>query len=274
MGLTPDIESAFYAPAIPRAASSSHSKKTRSDLAREAMSSRFGETVFLADWVEMTFLHFRVDGDRLAQLTRFTPDRFEGECYVSLVSFTMNRLRFFQGGMWTRWATLPLSSHRFLNLRTYVRHQGESGILFLSEWLNHRLAVALGPRTFGLPYQCAKIDSKFDPEESQAKVETQDGHLEFRAKATASPATLAPESREDFLLERYTAFTEAGLHPKLFRVWHPQWKVRPTAEVEWGDRTLLEQSAGDLFEDAEFIGGHLTGGLEDVWMGRPHRVAT
>jgi len=272
MGLTPAIQPDVRSEANPRAAGAEMTAKSDSDLAREAMAGRFGETVFLADWVEMTFLHFRVEEERLTKWTRFTPDRFEGECYVSLVSFTMNRLRFFRGGALTRWMTLPLSSHRFLNLRTYVRHEGESGILFLSEWLNHRLAVALGPRTFGLPYQLAKIDSKFDPQESEAQVETREDRLGFRAVATEPPRSVSPEPRDYFLLERYSAFTEAGRRPKQFRVWHPSWKVSPTTEVEWEDRSLLEHSGGDLFEDAEFVGGHLTTGLEDVWMGRPHPV--
>ena len=46
----------------------------------------------------------------------------------------------------------PIATHNFLNVRTYVIHNGEPGIHFLAEWLSNRLAVALGPVTFGLPY--------------------------------------------------------------------------------------------------------------------------
>lgn len=247
--------------------------RTASDLAREAMNTRFGETLFLADWVAMTFLHFRVEEDRLSRLTRFSPDLFEGHCHVSLVAFTMNRFRFRRGGRLTRWMTLPLSSHRFLNLRTYVHHEREHGILFLNEWLNHRLAVALGPRTFGLPYRLSRITSQHDGITSQGRIETENGCLEFHSRANAKPARVKPGTRSEHLLERYVAFTEGGRRPMKFRVWHPEWEVSPILSVDWIDTSLLENSGEGLFSKAEFIGGHLTAGIADVWMGRPHRVA-
>ncbi len=48
-------------PVLPRAAFATNPRKSHSDLAQEAVSDRFGETCFLADWVDLVFLHFRID---------------------------------------------------------------------------------------------------------------------------------------------------------------------------------------------------------------------
>src|SRR5213079_2093177 len=84
-------------------------------------------------------------------------DLLDGEAFVSLVAFTQRRLRPSLGGRIAAWLSSPLASHEFFNVRTYVRHRDDRGIFFLAEWIPNRLAVLIGPRTYGLPYRLGRL---------------------------------------------------------------------------------------------------------------------
>ena len=76
---------------------------------------------------------------------------------------------------------------------------------------------------------------------------------------------------DEFVLERYIAFTQKNKTGRSFRVWHPPWsQVRVNVQVE--DATLLAETA-PWFRDARQVAGHYTPGVEDVWIGRPRRLA-
>src|SRR5207247_3156485 len=120
--------------------------------ARERIFSVRGEPLFLADWDSALMIHYEVDGDALQRVVPFELDCCEGRTFVTLVAFTLRRMRPWFGGKLTELLMKPIATHDFLNVRTYVRHGAETGILFLAEWLSNRLSVLLGPRVFGLPY--------------------------------------------------------------------------------------------------------------------------
>src|SRR5688572_6332271 len=109
--------------------------------------------LFVADWMDVAFVHFRVDPRRLQTLVPFALDLLDGDAYVSIVSFTQRRLRPTIGGRFTALLATPLAQHEFLNLRTYVRDNGTCGIYFLAEWIPNRMARLIGPRLYGLPYR-------------------------------------------------------------------------------------------------------------------------
>ena len=162
----------------------------------------------------------------------------------------------------------PIATHNFLNVRTYVRHRGETAIFFMREWLANRLSVLLGPSTFGLPYRFGKIDYRNDG--LNGEIRATDGALDYQAELSEDGfATCEPGSLGEFLLERYTAFTQAGLTKKFFRIWHEPWR-QVGASVILG-KTDLVRSTGDWWQDGHYIGANYAPGVA-VWMGWPHRV--
>src|SRR5437016_4346568 len=110
-----------------------------------------GEPLFYADWLRAVFIHYEADPEALQREVPFELDLDDGMAYVSLVAFTMRDMRPRIGGRLAAWLLKPISTHEFLNARTYVRHGDETGIYFLAEWLSNPLSVLLGPVTFGLP---------------------------------------------------------------------------------------------------------------------------
>ncbi len=241
--------------------------------AKHEIEARPFEVPFIADWLDAVFIHYEVDPKSLAEAVPFPLDTHEGKAYVSLVAFTMRGMRPKRGGRATQWLTDPIATHEFLNLRTYVKHRGQYGIFFMKEWLNEPLAVKLGPLTFGLPYHQAEIRYNHDGNEVCGSVTAENLALQYDARPDGTPAAAEAGTRDAFLLERYTAFTNAGRSPKFFRVWHEPWKIQPLTHLQIIRDDLIHNDEHPWSNTARIVGGHFTHGVEGVWMGRPHRVA-
>ena len=243
--------------------------------ARQRMLASRGEPLFLAGWRRALMIHFEVDPAALQRAVPFPLDLRHGRAYVSLVAFTMCSLRPQVGGKFSAWLFRPIATHDFLNVRTYVRQAGEPGIHFLAEWLTSRLAVMLGPLTFGLPYHYGQIAYQHAGAAGEWHGEVMDAgdrtrlayRVEIPERTDFQPC--APGTLDEWLMERYTAFNAAGPCRRLFRVWHPPWPQIPVT-VTVTDTTLLTQRWPWL-RAARLLVGNYSPGFETVWMGRPHR---
>ena len=246
-----------------------------SRVAREKFQENEGAPLFYGDWVSAVFVHLKVDPKPLQREVPYTLDLHDGKAYVSLVAFTMKRLRPRLGGRLSAAAFSPMAEHSFLNVRTYVKHEGERGIYFLLEWVSNQLAVLLGPKTFGLPYHYAKLDYRHDTDAGiHDRVTCGEHCLRFEAAVLddRQPAQCAPGSLDEWLVERYIAFTQRGQTPLYFRVWHHPWQQVPL-RVQLTEDQLLRQTCR-WYCDAEVsvISGNFTSGVRDVWIGWPRRV--
>jgi uncharacterized protein YqjF (DUF2071 family) len=241
--------------------------------ARRRMLQKPGEPLFYASWDQAVMIHYEADPATLRSCVPFELDLFDGRAFVSLVAFTLRRMRPRRGGRIGEWLLKPIATHEFLNVRTYVRANHEPGIFFLVEWLSNRLSVPLGPSLFGLPYRYGRIDYLHDRPtlEISGFVEAKDGCFSYRGTtADAQFAPCEPESLTEFLMERYTAFTQSGRRRRrLFRVWHEPWPQTPLV-IETTATDLLS-TTGEWWNTAEYIGANYSPGVE-VWMGRPHRI--
>jgi uncharacterized protein YqjF (DUF2071 family) len=240
---------------------------------RQRLLSPFGEPLFLARWDRTVFIHYAADGDLLQRQIPFELELRDGRAFVSLVAFTLLRMRPRIGGRFSEWLFKPIATHEFLNVRTYVRHAGESGIFFLAEWLSNPLSVRLGPRTFGLPYKFGKLmyEHARCGGEVRGEISASEGRLSYQGKiGDRRFAPGDPGSLTEFMLERYTAFTCRGKRRRLFRVWHEPWQQIPVDDIEVTADDLLART-GDWWNSAEYAGANFSPGVE-VWMGRPHAI--
>lgn len=247
-----------------------------SSVARQRMLSVRGEPLLLAAWRRVLMMHFEVDAVALQRDVPFQLDLHRGRAFVSLVAFTMQGMRPCFGGEWTARLFRPIATHNFLNVRTYVVHEREPGIHFLAEWLTKRLAVMLGPGTFGLPYRYGRIAYDLNQPCVGLQGRVTDANnstaLAFHGDLTAPDCYLPAEagSLTEWLMERYTAFNAAGGRRRYFRVWHPPWP-QCAAQVKFDEQTLLAKS-WPWFRESKFIGGNYSPGFGEVWMGRPHGI--
>jgi uncharacterized protein YqjF (DUF2071 family) len=248
-----------------------------SDEGRGQLLSRRGEPLFVAGWERVLFIHFEVDATALQCDVPFPLDLRDGKAFVSLVAFTMRDMRFRRGGPAISFLLKPVATHQFLNVRTYVRQGGERGIYFITEWLSNWLSVQLGPLLYGLPYHHAQINYRHAHEENflagKVEMKKRGGNFNYEARLPSDKifAPCPENSLDEFLLERYTAYTARGSMRRFFRIWHPPWPQTPV-EVFIKDDSLLRKT-WPWFGDARLIGANYSPGFAEVWMGRAHRVA-
>ena len=257
-----------------------HSTCALSARAQRRLLSVPGEPLFVADWDRPLMIHYEVDPVALQRVVPFELDLWDGRAFVSVVAFTLRRMRSSRGGRLTEWLLKPIATHEFLNVRTYVRQRTEVGIYFLAEWLSNRLSVAMGPAIFGLPYRLGSLEYHH-PENCAELQPTLTGQVADSASGGVFAYHGVLDSRSEFtecdsgslcewLMERYTAFTYVGRTARFFRVWHRPWRQVP-ARVEVINHSLLEAN-WPLFASAHLVGANFSFGLRDVWMGRPHRL--
>jgi uncharacterized protein len=236
------------------------------------------EPLFIGNWMEVVMIHYEVDPGELQTLVPFELDLWNGRAFISLVAFRLT-------GMRPRWGGRVLAglfrTEDFLNVRTYVVQSGEPGIFFLAEWLSGRLSVAFGPLLFGLPYRPGYL--AYDHGRS-ARAETPGGlrgrvvpskgagQLLYRGTAIGTEyRECESRSLEEWLMERYTAFTGVGGRRRFFRVFHAPWK-QVKAQIEVVDNSLLLAN-WRFFERGKLVGANFSPGLTDVSMGWPHWIA-
>ena len=241
---------------------------SRSDLARSRLLRTEGGPFLRNDWEDVVMVHYEVEPRALAPFVPFELDTYDGKAYVSLVSFTMRQLRPRFGGRIMSWLFSPIANHEFLNVRTYVRHEGEHGIYFLAEWLPNRWSVMLGPWSYGLPYRSGRFhyDCRENPHRS-ASAGPNEWKYRTQIPRDGSLEPVERESLTEFLLERYTAFTDRGCRAGFFRIWHEPWQQTPVAVTVEEDS--LPASTGRWFQHARLIGANYSPGVRDVWIGRP-----
>jgi uncharacterized protein YqjF (DUF2071 family) len=250
-------------------------RRTLSEEGRERLLSQRGEPLFLAGWERTLFVHYEVPAERLQRDVPFPLDLHEGRAYVSLVAFKMRKLHFRFGGPVLSWLVKPVATHGFLNARTYVKHGSERGIYFLTEWLSNWLSVQLGPLLYGLPYRYAQINCRHEHEHGRlsGRVEGWKTREAFDYEATCETdgfAACAGGTLDEFLVERYTAFTARGPIRRFFRIWHPPW---PQVKVNISVREdSLVRRMWPWFAEARLVGANYSPGFAEVWMGRAQRV--
>lgn len=260
-------------------------RQSCSEAARARLLSMRGEPLFIADWLRTLMIHYEVEPAALQQVVPFPLDLKGDRAFITVVAFTLSGMRLRLGGRVAVWLLKPISTHRFLNVRAYVRVNGESGIYFLAEWLSNRLSVTLGPLAFGLPYRFGRI--RYNHQWNGPLANDQSlpcpltGRVEDRKTGNALAYTTSltseahfrecePGSLTEWLMERYTAFTKFRNLRRFFRVWHRPWRQAP-ADVRVTEQTLLDRN-WPLFRDARIAGANFSPSLTDVWMGWPHRV--
>lgn len=191
--------------------------------------------LFAQRWRDLLFAHWPVSRDALARFIRppLELDEYDGRAWVSLVPFWMDRTRL------PRMPALPwLSTCIELNVRTYVRHAGRPGVLFLSLDAAKRHVVRGAQWKYHLPYVRARMSVRTSGERvafESVRIDRAAPPADFRAVYGPTGPVAPPRrgSLEHALAEQYClyVFDPAG------RVWrgeihHAPWPLQPaTAEI-------------------------------------------
>src|SRR5688572_4313926 len=191
---------------FPTKASSSLFPNSREHCAMFTLNER--DTLFIGDWESLGMVHLELPPEELQPAIPFELDLFDGRASVSLVFFTMRGMRLARGPRFLNLLFHPFREQHFLNVRTYVRCQGEPGIHFITEWISSRICVHLGPPLYGLPYRWGKHHLHLDGNVFRACVTDMASRsaLKCEIKLLEPFQACDPGSRDEFFFERYAAF--------------------------------------------------------------------
>jgi uncharacterized protein YqjF (DUF2071 family) len=177
---------------------------------------------YYQEWNEALFLHWRVP---LAVLRPLVPpgldvDTFEGEAWVSVVGFTMQRIR-------PRYlpALAPVSDFHEINLRTYVVRDGRAGVYFLSIEAQKRVSAWLSRALSGLPYERARMAR------GPRHYRSHNARTGFRLEAefAIGEPISSPTALDKWLTERYCLYLARAGAVRRFDIQHRPWPLARVA---------------------------------------------
>lgn len=191
-------------------------------------------------WEHLLFAHWDVEpsvvGDALP--AGVEPDTYDGRAYLGVVSFVMNDIR-------PRFTPRALGlTFGEVNLRTYVRANGDEGIYFFSLDADDVLGVTGARTLYSLPYYRASMSVDTEDTVRFRSSRNHRGAPPAQFDATYEPTGggffAEKDSLEEFLTERYCFFV-SGSSGKVYRgdVEHEPWKLQD-ADVEIRKNTLFE----------------------------------
>lgn len=178
-----------------------------------------GDWVYYQEWNRLIFLHFEVSFEELRILvpSSMELDTLDGKCYISVVPFTMEKIRP---------RILPavgfISNFEELNVRTYVKVDGKPGVYFLNIEAGNSLSAFVSRTLSGLPYEKARMKREKGLYYSLNKKK------KFFLKAEFQVGAIVQEKTElqKWLTERYCLYVNLDEDLYRYEIHHKEWEVR------------------------------------------------
>ena len=173
---------------------------------------------FYQEWNNAIFLHFKVN---LEELIKHVPkeleiDLFQGEPWVSVVAFTMEKIR-----PKNIPAFSPISNFHEVNIRTYVKMNNKTGVYFLSIEGGTKLSCKIAKFISDLPYRYSTI-------ERTSKLYSS-SNLNFKDELCFEfeiGKQIEQKSKVDnWLTERYALFQETDNYINEYEIHHLPWLI-------------------------------------------------
>ena len=173
---------------------------------------------FYQEWNDVIFLHYEVD---ISELKKFVPkeleiDLFKGKPWVSVVAFTMQKIRpknlpYFP----------PISDFDEINIRTYVKSNNKTGVYFLSIEGGKFLSCKVAKRISELPYKDSKIKRRKQNYSSQNSEFNDKLDVDFKIGNELTSKT----ELDKWLTERYALFQDTYNSINQFEIHHLEWPI-------------------------------------------------
>jgi uncharacterized protein YqjF (DUF2071 family) len=173
---------------------------------------------YYQEWNNVVFLHWEVDLEILKQLIpdNLEIDLYDGAPWVSIVAFTMEKIRP---------RHLPsigfVSNFDELNIRTYVKYGGKTGVYFLSIEAGSSLSCRLAELMSGLPYRYSKIERS----EKQFRSFNLKNNDTFKIDFSIGKMIENKNTLDNWLTERYALFQNAKENINQFEIHHLEWPL-------------------------------------------------
>jgi uncharacterized protein YqjF (DUF2071 family) len=178
-----------------------------------------GAWSFYQEWNDVVFIHWQVD---VTELEKWIPgpleiDTYNGSGWISLVAFTMEKIRPRMLPAFT-----PVSEFHEINIRTYVRFNGKAGVFFLNIEAGKRISAIIARQISSLPYRFSAIQRNPGLYEAQNAVRGDELTIAFKT----GDWTVDKTELDHWLTERYALFQNAGKSILEYEIQHIEWPIR------------------------------------------------
>tara|TARA_R110002096_G_scaffold193645_2_gene375382 strand:- start:2 stop:748 length:747 start_codon:yes stop_codon:yes gene_type:complete len=173
---------------------------------------------FYQEWNNAIFLHWQVELDELEKLVpkELEIDLFNGKPWVSVVAFTMEKIRLKNLPSFS-----PISNFNEINIRTYVKGNNKTGVYFLSIEGGTNLSCKVAKVISELPYRYSKIKRTKNQYKSSNLKFNDHLNIEFSIGAKIKNK----DSLDKWLTERYALFQDTEKSINEFEIHHLEWPI-------------------------------------------------
>jgi uncharacterized protein YqjF (DUF2071 family) len=178
-----------------------------------------GNWTYYQEWNNALFLHWIVPFEALRKLVpqKLNLDTFDGAVYVSLVAFTMQKIRP---------RNLPavkfISDFDEINIRTYVDNDNRKGVYFLNIEAGKKLSTFIAKILSGLPYEKSNIRRNNRNYKSANVQKSFYLDIEFEVKNQLTEKTRL----DNWLTERYCLYLDKAETICRYDIHHKEWQIR------------------------------------------------
>src|SRR5688572_16510928 len=181
-----------------------------------------GSWRYYQEWNNALFLHWRVPAHDLIKVIPkdLSLDTFNGESWVSLVAFTMERIRP---------RHLPsisaISDFHEVNIRTYVIKDGKSGVYFLSIEAEKYISCLIAKLLSGLPYAKSRIH--FQAKSVTRNYSSTSTNNDFKLDVNFSVGESVADKSDlhTWLTERYCLYIDQDQNVFRYQTHHMPWTL-------------------------------------------------
>ncbi len=177
---------------------------------------------YYQEWNKALFLHWKVAPELLQPFIPegLTLDTFEKDAWISLVAFTMEKIR-----PRNLPAFSPISNFHEINVRTYVIHEDKPGVYFLNIEAQKLVSAKLSKLLSGLPYEKAKM-VRVENMLLEYTSELKKKGFRFSAKYTVSDQLTKKTDLDLWLTERYCLYLDRTDKTWIYEIHHLPWELQ------------------------------------------------
>jgi len=175
---------------------------------------------YYQEWNNALFLHWKVPADDLIKVIPkdLSLDTFNGESWVSLVAFTMERIkpRFLP-------SISAVSDFHEVNIRTYVNKDKKGGVYFLSIEAEKHVSCFIAKLLSGLPYTKSRIH--FQTKSVTRNYSSRSASNDFRLDVNFSIGESITDKTDlqTWLTERYCLYMDQSEKVFRYQTHHKPW---------------------------------------------------
>jgi uncharacterized protein len=226
--------------------------KILSEIAHRPFELPVGSWKYYQEWNNALFLHWEIPLEILRKLVpEVLPiDSHDGKYYVSLVAFTMQKIR-------PKYlpAVKFISDFHEINVRTYIDNGGRKGVYFINIEAEKHLSAFVARYLSGLPYEKSVIQRTVKTYNSTNAEKKFILDVQFEVKENL----LVKSDLDKWLTERYCLYVDVNNNVYRYDIHHREWELKNV-----GINSLhLDYKIGDIDLSAKAPGlAHYSDGVK------------